>query len=185
MTWLWPPTAISMKPMTKRTSESAFAPGDASSSGQPSLELLQGRALAMQARREHSRQEIRQKLLDLGGTPDAVDPLLDALIQRRLQSDVRFAEIFVRSRAERGYGPRVIEAELRGKGLAPELLEEALSGSGYDWLAQAVLVRQKRFGQSLPSDMKEKARQVRFLQYRGFTGSQVSQALRCELPVED
>ena len=69
--------------------------------------------------------------------------------------------------------------------LAPELLEEALSGSGYDWLEQAALVRQKRFGRSLPSDMKEKARQLRFLQYRGFTGSQVSQALRCELPVED
>lgn len=178
------PMAILMMPMTKRTSESAFSPEDASS-GQPTVEFLQGRALAMQARREHSRQEIRQKLLDLGGRTDVVEPLLDALVQRRLQSDERFAEIYVRSRAERGYGPRVIEAELRGKGLAPELLEEALSDSGYDWLEQAALVRQKRFGRSLPSDMKEKARQLRFLQYRGFTGSQVSQALRCEFPGED
>lgn len=174
-----------MKPMTKRTSESAFAPEDAASSGQPTFEFLQGRALAMQARREHSRQEIRQKLLELGGSPDVVEPLLEALIQRRLQSDERFAEVFVRSRAERGYGPRVIEAELRGKGLPAELLEDALMASGYDWLAQAALVRQKRFGRTLPAEMREKARQMRFLQYRGFTGAQVGQALRCELPAED
>ncbi|MGH8492262.1 MAG: regulatory protein RecX [Moraxellaceae bacterium] len=172
-------------PTTKRTSKSAFAPEDDPSSGQPSPEFLHGRALAMQARREHSRQEIRQKLLDLGGLPLVVDSLLDALVQRRLQSDERFAEIYIRSRAERGYGPRVIEAELRAKGLAAELQEQALAASGYDWLEQAQLVRQKRFGRVLPAEMRERARQMRFLQYRGFSGSHVSQALRCELPAED
>lgn len=183
MRWSLPMRTLMMR-MTKRTSESGFLPEAVSASG-PTHEFLQGRALAMQARREHSRQEIRQKLLDLGGSPDVVDSLLEALIQRRLQSDERFAEIFIRSRAERGYGPRVIEAELRSKGVPAELQEEALAGSGYDWLEQAVLVRQRRFGRSLPSDMKERARQARFLQYRGFTGSQVSQALRCELLAED
>lgn len=158
-----------MMPTTKPTPESAES---------VSPEFLHGRALAMQARREHSRQEIRQKLLELGGETLQVEQLLDELVRRRLQSDDRFAEIYVRSRAERGYGPRVIEAELRSRGLAAELVQEAMAGSGYDWAEQAVLQRQKRFGRSQPAEMKEKARQVRFLQYRGFSGSQVSQALK-------
>ncbi|HEX6590756.1 MAG TPA: regulatory protein RecX [Moraxellaceae bacterium] len=158
-----------MMPTTKPTPESSEG---------PSPEFLHGRALAMQARREHSRQEIRQKLLELGGEPQQVEQLLDELVRRRLQSDARFAEIYVRSRAERGYGPRVIEAELRGRGLSTELVQEAMADSGYDWTEQAKVQRQKRFGRSQPAEMKEKARQVRFLQYRGFSSSQVSQALK-------
>lgn len=169
--------------MTKRASESGFLPEAASASG-PTREFLHGRALGMQARREHSCQEIRRKLLDLGGEPVQVDTILSELVSRRLQSDERFAEIYVRSRAERGYGPRVIEAELRGKGLDPELQAAALLTSGYDWTEQAGLVRQRRFGRALPAEPRERARQMRFLQYRGFSGAQISQALRCELPVE-
>lgn len=171
-------------PMTKRMPELARAPEDSAGAG-PSLEFLQGRALALQARREHSRQEIRQKLLELGGAPAQVEFLLDGLVQRRLQSDARFAEVFVRSRAERGYGPRVIAAELKERGVAPEVMDAALAGSGYDWSAQAAYVRQKRFGGSLPADMKEKARQLRFLQYRGFGGAQLSQALCSALLPDD
>ncbi len=173
-----------MMPMTKRISESGFLPEAASASG-PTHEFLHGRALAMQARREHSCQEIRRKLLDLGGEPALVDTILSDLVGRRLQSDERFAEIYVRSRAERGYGPRVIEAELRGKGLEPELQAEAMKASGYDWTEQAGLVRQRRFGKALPEEPRERARQMRFLQYRGFSGTQIGRALRCESPVED
>lgn len=181
--WLLRLMPIMMMHMTKRTSEPGLLTS-ADTAPAPTREFLHGRALAMQARRDHSCQEIRKKLLELGGEASLVEAILADLLSRRLQSDERFAEVYVRSRAERGYGPRVIEAELRSKGLSAELQEEALSGSGYDWLEQAVLARQRRFGRSLPADIKEKARQARFLQYRGFTGSQVSQALRCELPDE-
>ena len=132
----------------------------------------------MLARREHSRSEIRQKLTDLGGLQADTEQVLEDLVSRRLQSETRFAEIFVRSRAERGYGPRSIEADLRAKGLDADQLAMALSESGYDWVRQAIEVRERRFGKVLPREPKEKARQMRFLQYRGFTQAQLSRALR-------
>jgi len=132
----------------------------------------------MLARREHSRHEIRQKLTELGALQADTEQVLEELVTRRLQSEVRFAEIFVRSRAGRGYGPRSIEADLRAKGLDAEQLAVALSESGYDWVRQAVEVRERRFGRPVPREPKEKARQMRFLQYRGFTQAQLSHALR-------
>lgn len=138
----------------------------------------------MLARREHSRSEIRQKLTELGGLQADTEQVLDDLVARRLQSETRFAEIFVRSRAERGYGPRSIEADLRAKGLDADQLVLALSESGYDWVQQAMEAREKRFGRPLPREPKEKARQMRFLQYRGFTHAQLSRALRQTSPDE-
>jgi regulatory protein len=38
-------------------------------------------------------------------------------------------------------------------------------------------VRRKRFGDEPPQDYKERARQSRFLQYRGFTSDQIRQVL--------
>lgn len=165
----------------KQTSETRFSgEGD-----QPSPEFLKGRALAMLGRREHSRIELRRKLLDLGGQPEQVDDLLDELVSRRFQSDERFAEVFVRSRAERGYGPVAILADLKNRGLAADEAQAFLSASGYDWDEQAVKARDRRFGASLPRETRDKARQLRFLQYRGFTGAQSGHALRCGLVEED
>lgn len=132
----------------------------------------------MLARREHSRAEIRRKLLDQGAESEPVDSLLDELAERKLQSDERFTEMFVRSRAERGYGPMAIQAELKQKGIAAEQTAAALENSGYDWFEQAKEVRTRRFGEALPSVPREKARQLRFLQYRGFGGQSLMRLLQ-------
>lgn len=141
--------------------------------------FLRGRALALLARREHSRAELHRKLSELGGAGEALDAVLDDLARERLQSDERFAESFVRSRVVRGQGPQAIATELRVRGVDKELLESVLT-QGPDWYAQAAEVRHKRFGPALPEDARERARQARFLQYRGFTAAQVGHALRCE-----
>lgn len=166
-----------MKPTTKPASEAGGGPGQGEAGSPPSREFLLGRALAMQARREHSVHEIRQKLMSLGGDAEQVRSLLDGLVDRGLQSDGRFAEVFIRSRAERGYGPRAIEAELRQRAIPAELIDQAMMLSGYDWEVQARDVRQRRFGQQAPAGIKERARQARFLQYRGFTAHQAASAL--------
>ncbi|MDI1301010.1 MAG: regulatory protein RecX [bacterium] len=136
----------------------------------------------MLTRRDHSRQEISRKLLEQGGQADLVVALLDELVERGLQSDIRFAEVFVRSRAERGCGPRSIMADLRSRGVDSELVEAALQASPYDWQQQANILRERRFGRAVPVEMREKARQLRFLQYRGFSGAQAGKALRCDPP---
>ena len=171
-------------PLMKWTPKSASLPEGDVPSRQLTADALRGRALAMLTRREHSRHELRQKLCEQGGEARDVEQLLDELVERKLQSDSRFAEVFVRSRAERGYGPRVIQMELKNRGLSAEQLSEAMDASAYDWFEQAAEVRQRRFGHALPKEPRERARQMRFLQYRGFTGAQVARALRSE-PLED
>lgn len=172
-----------MKRNSMPESRPAAEADDASAALTP--DAVRGRALAMLTRREHSRGELERKLGSLGAEPSLVAGVLDELAERRLQSDDRFAEVLVRSRAQKGYGPRSIAADLRARGLEPEQVAAALAGSGYDWAERCIEVRQSRFGRGLPSDPREKARQLRFLQYRGFTGADCARALRCEVPDED
>lgn len=132
-------------------------------------------ALDLLARREHSRLELEQKLAARGALPDQVAAVLDALERTGLLASSRFAESFIRSRVAKGQGPLRIRAELAQRGLndAETLLRE----SGIDWADAARTVRAKRFGAVPPRDFKERARQARFLQYRGFDGAQVAAAL--------
>lgn len=144
----------------KRTSEH--------SEGPPSFQGLKGRALALLTRREHSRAELMEKLRAAGGEDGTISALLDELEALQLQDDGRFAEALVRSRVIKGYGPATISQLLRQKGVAQELIEATLEAVD-DWLALAEEVRCRRFGSELPVGQVAQAKQIRFLQYRGFS----------------
>ncbi len=130
------------------------------------------------ARREHSTRELRDKLLARGFEDDEITPALQALSREGLLSDERFAESFIHSRLERGSGPVKIRAELRQRGVADEIIANWLDERDRAWLERAEAVRRKKFGSTLPVDYKEKARQARFLQYRGFSAEQTRFVLR-------
>lgn len=142
---------------------------------------LRKKAMDLLARREHGVAELQQKLyahahkknLDV----EVVSPVIDELQDEKLVSDERFTEAFVRYRMTNGYGPRRIQTELRERGVNEKIQATYLDFADPQWLEQVVMVRRKRFGESLPEDYKERARQARFLQYRGFTTDQVRQAL--------
>jgi regulatory protein len=85
-----------------------------------------------------------------------------------LQDDSRFVESFIRSRINRGKGPVRIRAELRQRGLDSMLIDAGLEEAEEDWYELARKVREQKFGSERPREFKEKARQMRFLQYRGF-----------------
>lgn len=170
--------------MTKRALTPDMVQGGETSSSL-TVEALRGKALAMLSRREHSRAEMRRKLLEATVEEGTVERVLDELQERRLQSDERFAEIFVHSRLGRGYGPLVITRELKERGLSAEAVSVALDGCGCDWVIHASEVRRRRFGSPPPSDLKERARQYRFLQYRGFSGAQITAALEGNTLPED
>ena len=95
------------------------------------------------------------------------------LKQEGLQSDQRFADAIVHNRIEKGYGPSWITRELREKGVSDDLIEAALQAGEVNWDACAARVREKKFGHAKPENFRERARQSRFLQYRGFTGEQI------------
>jgi len=119
------------------------------------------------ARREHARLELRRKLMQRDFPADEIDAALDRLEADGLLSDERFAEAFVRQRAGRGYGPLRIRQELRERGVDDGLISAALAPWAGQWLAVAARQHEKHFGRQ-PEDAKERARQQRHLQSRGF-----------------
>lgn len=135
-------------------------------------------ALHLLSRREHSVAELREKLLGREFPRDDTDTTLAALLEEGLISEDRFVENFVGSYTRRGQGPVRLRAELTRRGIGSEVITGALAAAPTDWLAAAQAVRAKRFGAAVPQDSKERARQARFLQYRGFTAEQARAALQ-------
>lgn len=129
------------------------------------------------ARREHARGELAIKLAAVGGDVREIDRVLDALEAQGLLSEQRFAEQYVASRLGRGHGPRSIRDELRRRGVSDERAKEAVARDEEFWLEQALRMRAKRFGEAMPADYREWARQARFLERRGFTPEQIRSAL--------
>lgn len=132
-------------------------------------------AMNILARREHSRKEVRDKLLKKfdPGT-ELLDAVLDKLIADDLLSDKRFSEAFLRWRVGKGQGPVRIRMELRERGVDGDTV---LRECDVDWFALVVAVAHKRFGASPATDPKQRAKRMRFLQYRGFNGEQIRAAL--------
>jgi regulatory protein len=100
-----------------------------------------------------------------------------------LLDDERFVENFVSYRAARGQGPVRIGRELRGLGLGSELIGRFLDER--EWLEPARRLRRRKFGAALPDTAAGKAKQARFLQYRGFTAAQVRLVLGTDIDIED
>lgn len=126
------------------------------------------------ARRDHSHQELRQKLKQKDYTPSDIEAALQKLSQAGLLSDYRFAENYTKSRRRKGYGPQRIALELQEKGIPPEMIAEVLEITDNSWSSEVFQVWRKRFKGIQPKDFKERARQMRFLQYRGFTTEQIN-----------
>lgn len=135
------------------------------------------KAMDYLARREYGQQELKKKLAGAGFRTEAVEPAVDQLTADGLQDDRRFAEAFVRSRINQGKGPVRIQADLARRSVPGSLINEALQASGEDWRALARAIRTKKFGTALPESFREKARQMRFLQYRGFLPDHIRAAV--------
>ena len=110
-----------------------------------------------------------------------MNQIIEELSTQGLQSDDRFTEVFVHNRIEKGCGPVRIIQELRKRSISDDLINQYINSHEAEWGQRACQVREKRFGQKLPSGFKDKAKQSRFLQYRGFTNEQLRYAFNeCE-----
>jgi regulatory protein len=128
------------------------------------------------ARREYGQTELIRKLANKGFQSDVAALTVTQLTDEGLQSDQRFAESFVQSRINQGKGPVRIRMDLGQRGISDATIEIAIEEADPDWRALAREQRHKKFGSSAPSDFKEKARQMRFLQYRGFEQDHIQSA---------
>lgn len=128
---------------------------------------LRERALRLLAGREHTRAELARKLAGHAGPDDDLSGLLDDLTQRGQLSESRYAEARARQLA-RKFGTARIARELLAKGLSKEAAAAATDAARATELERASDVWGRKFG-SLPQTREERARQIRFLQSRGFS----------------
>ena len=105
------------------------------------------------------------------------DAVVEALVAEGLVSDERFIEALLHVRRVRGYGPLYIRRELEEKGIDRNAIERWLDAGSRDWVEDVKRVNKKKFGGRQPANLAERARQTRFLQYRGFTHEQIRKAL--------
>lgn len=135
-------------------------------------------AMDLLARREHGRVELSRKLRQRGAPMELIEEVLERLSEEGLLSEARYLESFIRMRANAGYGPLRIREELAQRGLSRSDIDQALRESGYEWSDQLRELWQRRFAGKLPVDARERARQGRFLTYRGYSPDMVSRLLR-------
>jgi len=138
---------------------------------------LRERALRYLARREHSRVDLGRKLAAHAESAETLERLLDDLSARHLLSDERYVEMRMNARSSR-FGNTRLSHEFRTQGVASELVEAALADAT-DELTRAREVWQRKFG-SRPEalDSTARARQIRFMIGRGFSGETIRQVLR-------
>ena len=143
------------------------------------------------SRRELSQKELRQKLLDKDQDPKMVEELLVEFAKKGYQSDERCTYMLIREALRKGRGKQYILQSFYKHGISPQLpLDELIrradidsltdgtvlenpdnhqNQENIDWRKLAIEARTKKYGNFIPKDPKEKARQLRFLQYRGFS----------------
>lgn len=137
---------------------------------------LRATAFALLAKREYSKRDLQQKLVELGANADDAEVLVDELAEQNYQSDERMAGIVVRSQIKQGRGLVRVKQALKKYHLDESLAEDSLQE--VDWLQQAYQLKVRKFGTDISKDPKIKAKQIRFLQYRGFSFDIIMQAIQ-------
>ena len=126
---------------------------------------LRSYAFALLTRKEYAKAELIEKLSLYAQDRDEVLALVEELSERQYQSDQRVAEMVLSSQIRKGKGPNRIKQALKHKQLDSNLILEDIQD--VDWFEQAYQLKVKKFGIQIEKDPKQKAKQIRFLQYRG------------------
>lgn len=160
-------------------------------------ELL-SRAMRLLSQRDHSEAELRRKLAaqpfvpqarsgskhgpqspDEPVSPEIIDQVISYCYQHNWLDDQRFAQSYIGSRSRKGYGAQRISAELLRKGVDKEIVRTALAECTIDWCVLAQQIAQRKFGEQLPTEWKDKAKVQRYLLYRGFFREEI-QSIYCD-----
>lgn len=136
---------------------------------------LRSYAFAVLTRKEYSKAELIEKLALYAESRDEVTTLVDELSRENYQSDQRVAEIMLSSQKRKGKGPNQIKMKLKNKKIDTALIAEELKET--DWVQQAYELKVRKYGTEVTKDPKIKAKQIRFLMYRGFEMDAIMKAI--------
>lgn len=131
--------------------------------------------MGLLARREHSRFELIQKMMQRGYDEHLISRNVEEFKEKGWQSNQRYAEMLIRSRIIKNHGPIKIRMELKSKGLTDELINSSLTKE-INWFELCQSAWTKKYsGQA--DNLNDKNKQIRFLQQRGFTLEQIKKVL--------
>jgi len=139
--------------------------------------IVYNKALDLVSRREHSRHELMQKLdKRYPETSPIIEEVLDKLEINKILDDERFAEMYLNSRARKGFGPKKIEMELNSRKVNSLFISNAIEAYE-NWLENAQKVLKKKFKDQKPEDYQSKMKQKQFLFSRGFSAPIIDKLL--------
>lgn len=136
---------------------------------------LRSYAFAVLTRKEYAKAELIEKLCLYAENRDEVLELVDELSRENYQSDQRVAETLLSSQKRKGKGPNQIKMKLKSKKIDTALIIDELKET--DWVQQAYELKLKKYGSEVTKDPKIKAKQIRFLMYRGFEIDAIMKAI--------
>lgn len=142
----------------------------------PTLSVKEA-AVQLLSRRDHGEYELYQKLAVKGYPSEEIEAAILFCLEHQFLDDLRYAKSQIRQHVYKGHGERRIRQELKQKRVADAVIDEAFEHEPQDWFELARQTAEKKFKGVVPQDQKEYAKQVRFLQYRGFSFEQISYAL--------
>ena len=139
--------------------------------------VIYNKGLDLVSRREHSRHELMQKLKKrFPETLPIIEEALDKLVSNNILDDERFAEMYLNSRARKGFGPKKIEMELSARRVESFFVTNAIEA--YEsWVENAEKELKKKFKGAKPTDYQSKMKQKQFLFTRGFSTQIIEQIL--------
>lgn len=151
----------------------------AKASEDATLANLKRAALGWLGRREFSVKGMRERIYRRFPDANSVDVThtLEWLLEQNYLNDERFGGMLFRYRVGRGQGKIRVRQALQQEGLSVELIETLFDEAEVDWFEHAFDIHQRRFANKPITDNKEKARQLRFLQYRGFAADECFAAI--------
>lgn len=136
--------------------------------------------LSLLTRRDYSERDLLIKLGTKGHDSEEIKLVIAELAQTGLINDRRYTENYIDSRRRKGYGPRRILVELQTHGIDDEVIAELLNIADNAWFTGARNTWQKHFKGMPPKDFKSRVKQIRFLQYRGYTQEQIASVLNTQ-----
>ncbi len=134
-------------------------------------------AIQLLSRRDHGQYELYQKLALKGYEEADIEAAINFCLDHNYLDDLRYAKSQIRQYVYKGNGERRIRQELNQKRVAESVIDEAMAEEPQDWFELAKMAAEKKFKGIKAKDQKEYAKQVRFMQYRGYSFEQISYAL--------
>jgi len=144
------------------------------------VQVLSAKSVAVRllSRREHSALEIRDKLLKRDFDSEEIDRVIIELQQGGWLSDERFAEAYIRMRQLKGFGPVRIAMELNERGVKEHIVDDYLHANDDSWRQTLEQQYRKKYKDKPIEDYSDKAKRIRFLQYRGFALDVIYQVVK-------